>query len=109
MPKGYHYEPGSWWSICDVCGFKYKNYELLKRWDGLMVCPKDYETRHPQEFIRAHNYRGDGGLPWTRVEPAIIEAPTAAEQSLCTISGSSAYAGYAIAGCMIAGRAPVLS
>ena len=22
------------------------------RWDGLMVCAKDFEERHPQDFVR---------------------------------------------------------
>lgn len=37
---------------CDVCGFIYKFDQLKKRWDGLMVCDNDYETRHPQDFIK---------------------------------------------------------
>ena len=45
--------PGSYSAICDVCGLKYKAQDLLKRWDGLMVCKWDWESRHPQEFIRA--------------------------------------------------------
>ena len=24
-------------AICDICGFKYKHYQLKKRWDGFMV------------------------------------------------------------------------
>ena len=48
----------TWWSsgqynvICDVCGFKLKNTDLQRRWDGLMVCEQDYEIQHPQERIR---------------------------------------------------------
>lgn len=43
---------GDWNTICDVCGFKYKASELKKRWDGLMVCEKDWETRQPQDLLR---------------------------------------------------------
>jgi hypothetical protein len=42
-------------AICDVCGFQYKASELKKRWDGLMVCSDDYETRHPMDFYRVKN------------------------------------------------------
>ena len=38
--------------ICDVCGFKFKSTEKKRRWDGLVVCPDDYEVDHPQKYIR---------------------------------------------------------
>lgn len=40
---------------CDVCGFSYKNHELIKRWDGLMVCKSDWEARHPMDFFKPRN------------------------------------------------------
>jgi hypothetical protein len=42
-------------AICDVCGFQFKASEMKKRWDGLIVCSEDYETRHPLDFFRVHN------------------------------------------------------
>ena len=60
------WKSGEWNTLCDVCGFKYKNTELKKRWDGLMVCSKDWETRHPQELIRP--LPGEAKLPWSRPE-----------------------------------------
>lgn len=51
-------------ALCDVCGFKYKAAQLKKRWDGLMVCNKDFELRHPMDFYTTRN---DAHLlPWTR-------------------------------------------
>jgi hypothetical protein len=47
-----YYKPGDNNAICDRCGFKYKASELRKTWDGLMVCDKDFEVRHPQDFVR---------------------------------------------------------
>lgn len=44
--------PGTWATICDVCGFRFPSDKLKKRWDGLMTCESDWETRHPQDFIR---------------------------------------------------------
>ena len=38
--------------ICPVCGWKYKASEMLRRWDGLMVCKTDWEPRHPMDFFR---------------------------------------------------------
>lgn len=40
-------------AVCDVCGFDYKQSHLKKRWDGAMVCHKDFELRHPQDFLKA--------------------------------------------------------
>ncbi|MCI0564574.1 MAG: hypothetical protein MN733_39405 [Nitrososphaera sp.] len=37
-------------AICDVCGFKYKMSELKERWDNLLVCEFDFETRQPLDF-----------------------------------------------------------
>ena len=42
----------AWNVICDLCGWKFKNTEVRKRWDGLLVCRKDWETDHPQKHIR---------------------------------------------------------
>lgn len=39
--------------ICDVCGWKMKQSQLRKRWDGAMVCDKDFEHRHPQDSLKA--------------------------------------------------------
>lgn len=59
-----HLVLGDWNAICDQCGRKYKASQLRKRWDGLMVCAEDYETRHPQEFVRGR--KDSGHVPWTR-------------------------------------------
>ena len=59
---------GDYNALCDVCGFKYKASELKTRWDGIKVCSKDFETRHPQDLRRPA--RPQKPLPWTRPEPA---------------------------------------
>lgn len=55
----------SWNAICDSCGFKFKSDQLRKRWDGLMVDDACWETRQPQDFIRAVKETSNT-LPWTR-------------------------------------------
>ena len=55
-------------AICDVCGFKHKQSQLKKRWDGAMVCDKDFELRHPQDLIRPRPERQH--VQNARVEPA---------------------------------------
>lgn len=51
-------------ALCDVCGFKMKASMLRKRWDGFMVCDKDWEPRNILDFYRTRN---DAHLlPFTR-------------------------------------------
>ena len=59
---------GAWNAICQICGFKYKSYQLRKRWDGLWVCQEDFETRHPQDLIKIP--KEDSSVPWSRPEQA---------------------------------------
>lgn len=87
------YIAGKYLAICDTCGFRFYNDQLKKDWRGLMVCSHDWETRHPQDFVKA---RGETPpLPWTRPEAVDIFIP---------IYISVAIAGIAIAGQAIAGR-----
>jgi hypothetical protein len=46
------YRPGDWKAVCDLCGLDYMASELLEDYLGRRVCRKDFETRHPQEFVR---------------------------------------------------------
>lgn len=56
-------------AICDCCGWKFKQSQLRKRWDGAMVCSADYETRHPQDSIKIRGERNN--VKDARPEPAI--------------------------------------
>lgn len=73
------YVQGTWNVVCDVCGFKFKAFELRRRWDGMMVCPADYEERHPQEFIKPVKERS--GVPWTRKSDPVFIEPAMADGS----------------------------
>ena len=59
------FELGDWNAVCDVCGFNFKASELKENWKGQRVCDKDFETRHPQEFVRARPETISP--PWTRL------------------------------------------
>ena len=67
-----YYKSGDWNAECDVCGQKYKASKLKLRWDGLRVCPKDFEFRHPQDFVRG--VRDSQSTPFSRPEPPDIFA-----------------------------------
>lgn len=46
------YRPGDYYLQCDRCGFKIRRSDARKTWDGLLVCGKDWEPRHPQDYIK---------------------------------------------------------
>ena len=55
--KGKHtrnpgYQPGNHWMVCDLCGFDIRSKDAKEMWNGLWVCPIDWTTRHPQDFVR---------------------------------------------------------
>lgn len=95
--------PGTWKVICDVCGFEFPSDKVKKRWDNLIVCSKDWEPRHQQDFLRARPERG--APPYVRPEPADVFTDVPYNESLmyCTIVNVRGIAGYGVAGCMIAG------
>lgn len=88
------WKQSSWDAICDSCGLKFKADQLRLRWDGLMVCDADWETRHPQDLIRP--IPDQPAPPWTRPDVD----PTYWAQ-ICTPEGRQAIPGYAIPGCAI--------
>ncbi len=65
---------GDWNAECDVCGFYFKASKLNKRWDGLFVCRKDYEKRHPSDLFRMP--KEDTTVPWIRNSDGQDEALT---------------------------------
>ena len=94
---------GKWNLICDVCGKKIKAGKSRIRWDGFTVCEKDYESRQPQDFVKA---RVDKIMvPYTRPRPTdvFIDVPYIDTGNLgyCTITGMQAVPSWGIPGCMI--------
>lgn len=89
------YKAGQWNALCDVCGVKFKSSDLKKRWDGLMVCHKDFEHDHPQKYLRV-NQRSDA-VPWVRSQPTDVFVGPA-----CDIVTSSAMADFGTADCAVA-------
>ena len=82
-----------------VCDRKIKSGNILKRWDGLLVCPDDYENRHPMDFLRARQERIS--VPFTyRSSENTFDSPNYPPYPFCTAAGASGEAGWAVAGCM---------
>ena len=45
------------WGISDRSGFRYRLREMRKEWNGLLVGPDEYESKHPQ--LEAPNVSAD--------------------------------------------------
>ncbi len=69
-----YYKVGECNVTCDVCSKKIKSGIAKQRWDGFITCPSCFETRHPQDFIRAKQDKIT--VPFTRPIPPIIFVPT---------------------------------
>ena len=91
---------GKWKVICDVCGWEFYSDEVKKRWDGLLVCHKDFEYDHPQKYLRVRSDPVPVPSDWIRKEPA----EDTYIPLVCTVYTSNALSGYGVAGCMVAGR-----
>jgi hypothetical protein len=52
MADDKHYIPGSYYQICDRTGFKVRNFNTQREWDGLQVRDASWEPRQPQDFVR---------------------------------------------------------
>lgn len=69
MSKQGHFEKATWNACCDICGFAFKFTELRKAWDGSYRCQADWETRQPQDFVRA--VRDNPSVPVARPQNII--------------------------------------
>lgn len=98
------WKSGEWNALCDVCGFKFKDTELKLRWDGLMVCSKDWETRHPQELIRP--LPTEKAPKWTRPEGTdqFISITYNSNLDFCSVEGRFCQADYLEADCASVGN-----
>lgn len=99
MGQADYLELGTWNAQCYRCGAKRKANTLVKQWQGYYVCPEHFEPRQPQDFVRGVPDRPN--VPWDQPQSIVFVGPAVL---LCTVSGRSAVAGYAVAGCAIAGN-----
>ena len=65
-----HFVSGEFNVTCDVCSKKIKAHQARQRWDGFIVCPDDYETRHPQDFVQAKQDKIS--VPFQRPIPTLL-------------------------------------
>lgn len=51
--KADYLELGDWNAACYECGRKFKASQLIRHWQGYYVCKDHWESRQPQDFVRA--------------------------------------------------------
>jgi len=91
------FKPGDYWVICDRCGCAVRSSQARLTWEGYVVCPDDWEPRHPQDFVRAkHDQIAPGGF----VRPDQLYGTESYVPSLC--ESRTAIADEAVADCAIA-------
>lgn len=78
MGKADYYKHGDWNAICDYCGEKFKASQLKKTWDGFYACQKDWNPRHPQDFLKG--VKDDPSVEWTRPEGEDVEVDNSSWQ-----------------------------
>ena len=89
------YQPMNHWVVCDSCGFDIRAEDIKETWDHRMVCPSDWEPRHPQDFVRSKqdHIRAEGPV---RPDPTPIFIHDGCDET-------SAISGIAIAGILVSG------
>lgn len=90
-----YYADGSWNAVCYFCGFRYKATELRRHWQGFYVCPKCFEVRQPQDFVRA--------IPDVQTPPWVQPRPAAVYAAACYPNDTTAIPRRAIPGCVLPG------
>ena len=89
------WESGNHWVECERCGSIIRSADAMETWDGLTVCPDDWETRHPQDFVRS------------RHESIAVSDPQQSESEDVFVDQDcetrSGVAGFAVSGCAICG------
>ena len=87
---------GDHWVVCDICGCDIRNSDARQTWEGYVVCPDDWEPRHPQDFVRS--VHEDTSAKGFRRSPQ----PDRFVNVFCTTN--IAVAGLAVAGCAVTGN-----
>lgn len=80
------YKAGDNWVTCDICGMDIYASDSKTLDDGqgkLIVCPEDWNVRHPQDFVRARKDKIAADI--TRPVPTEIDvSPTLSDQGADT-------------------------
>lgn len=90
MGRADYLAPGDWNAMCSRCGGKFKASMLRKHWQGMWRCPKCWEPRQPQDFVRAipDVQTPPWVQPWPTVSYVLQSFPVSVSGAY-TVSGGS--------------------
>lgn len=70
------WQAGNHWVVCDLCGCDIRNRDAMQNWKGQVVCPDDWEQRHPQDFVRGReDQQAAQGLVRPEQEDTFVDKP----------------------------------
>lgn len=98
MPKPrYNYRHGDFYRICDRSGFKVHASQTRREWNGLIVRSKDWEPRHPQDFVRSFGDRQSVPDPRVGSEVSLdiettLDADEASGQATLSVTSTANFA-----------------
>ena len=93
-----------WKVVCQVCGRVILNTVAKKRWDNLIVCPNDWEQRHPLLRSGPHSRHHPGGEGSTAGRSGGVRTePDDQSVLVCDVYTSMGVVGYGTTGCARAG------
>jgi hypothetical protein len=59
-------------AVCDRCGFDKYQSQLRKEWTGAMTCAECWDSRHPQDFVKARPERNHVKNARPSAEPRFV-------------------------------------
>lgn len=69
-----HLVLGDFNAQCAECGAKFKGSQLVRNWKGHYVCARDWEPRHPQDYVKGVS---EQPTPWAQeYEPVFVDFPS---------------------------------
>lgn len=73
------WKSGDNWVECEVCGMDIYASDIKIMWNGAKVCAEDYETRHPQDFVRARKEKIAADITTSRPQDIEVEQTLSSE------------------------------
>jgi len=94
MPIRNRHKVGSYLMMDDESGFVHYSDEVVQIWDGTFRHHSNFETRQPQEFVKAGN--DPRALTDVRIEPPCsaaenVQSVTVGETNISTPSGPASH------------------
>ena len=84
MPDRHGHRVGDHLALCDESGIVGYASDMVKRWDGAFVRQKGFETRHPQEFVKA--VKDPKALTLVRIRQTVASASPTQPSTIGTTS-----------------------